>query len=131
MANIPMAVTDEIVTRIAHLETLTFLDISFANQVTDHSLAAFKEKEHSITKLFINGLIGATAIGVADLINCCHHTLKVFEAALMPQESMNSGFCPALAHAFHLEEFDFTGDLHIGDDGIAALSKGDIKLENN
>jgi hypothetical protein len=38
MANNPLAVTDEIVIRIAHLENLRFLDISFANLVTDHSL---------------------------------------------------------------------------------------------
>lgn len=57
--------------------------------------------------------------------------MKVFEAALMHQESMNSGFCVALSHAFHLEEIDLTGDVHVGDDGLSALSKGDIKLENN
>lgn len=72
MANIPQAVTDEVVVRIAHLESVTFLDISFASQVTDHSLASFKDKEHPITKLFINGLTGVSAVGVTDLINCCH-----------------------------------------------------------
>ena len=44
---------------------------------------------------------------------------------------MNSGFCQNLSHAFHLEVLDLTGDTNIGDEGIAALSKGDIKLENN
>ena len=44
---------------------------------------------------------------------------------------MNSAFCGSLSHAFHLEELDLTGDVNIGDEGIAALSKGDIKTENN
>ena len=108
------------------MENLSFLDISFANQVTDHSLASFKEKTFPITKLFINGLTGVSANGVADLLGTCLDTLKVFEGALMNQESMNSGFCNTLSHAFHLEELDLTGDLHIGDEGISALSKGAI-----
>ena len=131
LANNPGAVIDEIVIRLSHLENLSFLDISFANQVTDHGLNSFKDKNFPITKLFINGLTGVSANGVADLVGTCLHTLKVFEAALMNQESMNSGFCNALSHAFHLEELDLTGDLYIGDEGISALSKGAIPLENN
>jgi hypothetical protein len=49
----------------------------------------------------------------------------------MNQETMTAAFCPVLSHAFHLEELDLTGDLNIGDEGIAALSKGDIKDEKN
>ena len=131
LANNPIAVTDEIVIRLSHLENLKFLDISFANQVTDHSLASFKDKQFPIAKLFINGLTGITAAGLSELLNSCLATLKVFEGALMNQEAMTAAFCPVLSHAFHLEEIDLTGNLNIGDEGIAALSKGDIKGENN
>jgi Leucine Rich repeat len=117
--------------RIATLEHLTFLDISFAHHVTDHGLRAFKDKHFPISKLFINGLTGISSQGVADLVGTCIETLRIFEASLLTQESMQSHFCTVLSHAFHLEELDLTGDSNIGDEGIAALSKGDIKLENN
>jgi hypothetical protein len=42
---------------------------------------------------------------------------------------MNGMFCAALAYCFNVEEINLCRDKHVGDDGIAHLSKGDIKLE--
>lgn len=38
-------------------------------------------------------------------------------------------FCVTLSNCFKLEELDLTGNCNVGDDGIAALSKGEIKVE--
>ena len=47
----------------------------------------------------------------------------------MDQEGLNGGFCPTLALAFELEELDLSGDSSIGDDGIVALPRGEMKNE--
>ena len=40
---------------------------------------------------------------------------------------MNAAFCFALSFAFELEELDLTGDIHVGDDGLMLLPKGEVK----
>jgi len=42
---------------------------------------------------------------------------------------MNGAFCNALAFCFGLEEIDISGDKNVGDEGLSALYKGDIKIE--
>ena len=70
--------------RIASLEHgLSFLDISYAEFVTDEGLSHFKGKNLPITKLFVNGLIGISSVGLGDLISACQENLKVLEASLM------------------------------------------------
>lgn len=70
--------------KLSSFDCLTFLDVSYASNVTDHGMIAFREKSIPITKLFVNGLSAITSVGLGDLINCCKNTLKVLEAALMP-----------------------------------------------
>ncbi|CDW83748.1 UNKNOWN [Stylonychia lemnae] len=129
-SNNPMAINDDVVAKIAGYENLTFLDICHATNVTDHGLLGFRDKILPISQLFISGLISATSVGINDIINCCKETLKILEAALMNQDSLQGAFCQSLAFAFHLEELDLTGDINIGDESIAQLAKGDIKLES-
>ena len=47
----------------------------------------------------------------------------------MDQETVTGAFCVPLSHAFELEELDFTGSSNIGDDGITALPKGEVRNE--
>ena len=61
------------------------------------------------------------------ILETCTLNLKVLEAALMDQETMTGSFCTVLSHAFHIEELDLTGNLHIGDDGISTLPRGEVK----
>ncbi len=68
---------------IAWSPNLTFLDISFAKQITDEGLTHFKERKLPIKKLFVNGMISISSAGLSDLINTCQSTLKIFEAGLM------------------------------------------------
>lgn len=82
-----------------------------------------------MAKLFVNGLTSITAQGLSELIGCCKDTLKVLEASLMNQEHMTAAFCVPLSFCFHLEELDFTGNVNMGDDGLSALPKGDVKNE--
>jgi hypothetical protein len=69
--------------------------------------------------LFVNGLTGITAHGLADIITASNESLQILEASLMNQEQMTGAFCSALSKAFHLEELDLTGDCNVGDDGIS------------
>jgi hypothetical protein len=80
---VPNAITDEIVTMVAELDGLKFLDISFANRVTDAGMHAFNEKVYPVTKLFVNGMTSITAIGLHEVILSCRATLKILEASLM------------------------------------------------
>ena len=125
----PKAITNSIVDLISQAPNLNFLDISYANQVTDEGLLGFKERSIGIKKLFVNGLTGISAAGLSELINACKGSLRILEAALMDQESMTGAFCNALSHAFYLEELDLSGDSSIGDDGIVSLPKGETKDE--
>lgn len=95
-SNISNAINDEVVQRIAKLDGLTFLDMSYATQVTDHGMSYFKDKNLPISKLFVNGLTSISTHGLSDLLSSCKDTLKLFEAALMNQESMNGAFCSVL-----------------------------------
>ncbi len=47
----------------------------------------------------------------------------------MDQETITGALCVTLAYAFELQELDLTGCSNIGDDGIAALPKGEIRNE--
>lgn len=70
--------------RIANLESgLTFLDVSYATEVTDEGLFYFKDKVLPLTKLFVNGLASITSKGLSDLLNSCKDTLRILESALM------------------------------------------------
>lgn len=69
--------------RIANLHNLTFLDISYANHVSDHGLSYFKEKHRPISKLFVNGLTSITSSGLIDIISTCKESLRILEATLM------------------------------------------------
>ena len=69
--------------RIATFENLTFLDISFAKNVTDEGLLHFRDKSLPISKLFVSGLTSISAIGLNDLIGCCKDSLRILEASLM------------------------------------------------
>ena len=70
--------------RIAHLEHgLSFLDLSYATEVTDQGLAYFKDKSFPITKLIVNGLTGISSLGLSDLITSCKEYLNIFEGGLM------------------------------------------------
>jgi len=69
--------------RIANFEDLNFLDVSYAVNVTDAGLLAFKDKTIPISKLFVNGLTSITSAGLYEIINCCKDTLKILEAGLM------------------------------------------------
>jgi len=62
---------------------LTFLDISYADQVTDEGLASFREKEIPISKLMVNGLVNISSIGLHDIVSSCKDTLRILEASLM------------------------------------------------
>mmetsp|Transcript_14781 Transcript_14781/g.14381 ORF Transcript_14781/g.14381 Transcript_14781/m.14381 type:complete len:87 (+) Transcript_14781:1373-1633(+) len=80
-------------------------------------------------ELILNGLTGISALGLSDIISTSKGTLRVFEGGLMDQDSMNGSFCVPLSFAFELEELDLTGTKNVGDEGIGALLKGDIKVE--
>jgi hypothetical protein len=82
-SNIPNGITNLALDQIADIKNLTFLDISFAKNVTDEGLIFFREKLLPIKNLFVNGLISITSVGMIDLINSCKGTLRIFEAALM------------------------------------------------
>ncbi len=47
----------------------------------------------------------------------------------MDQETVTGAFCVTLSQAFELQELDLTGCSNIGDDGIVALPKGEIRNE--
>jgi len=111
------------------LQNLNFLDISFAKQVSDDGLQFFKNKHLPIRKLFINGLVKASNVGLTDIVVACRSTLKILEAGFMDQETVTGAFCVPLAQAFELQELHLTGCSNIGDDGISALPKGEIRNE--
>jgi hypothetical protein len=129
--NCKAAITDEALSKIALLESLTFLDISFAYDVTDEGMSHFKGKSLPINTLILNGLTGISSNGLSDIIICCQESLRIFEAGLMNQDAMNGNFCHALAQCFGLEELDLTGDVNIMDDGMSHLHRGEIKGEGN
>lgn len=104
--------------KLAWTPNLSFLDITFASQITDEGMAYFKERKLPVKKLFVTGMTGISANGLSDILNSCRETVRVLDAALLDQESMNSSFCYALSHCFELEEIDLTGDINVGDDGI-------------
>jgi hypothetical protein len=105
------------------------LDISFANQISDDGLQFFKNKNLPIRKLFINGLAKASNAGLIDIVTSCRPHLRILEAGFMDQETVTGAFCVPLSLAFELQELDLTGCSNIGDDGIAALPKGEIRNE--
>ena len=78
--------TNDTVKRMANYEHLTFLDISYATDVTDEGLNAFHGKTLPISQLYINGLTQVSNEGVTNIIASCFETLKILEAALLSQE---------------------------------------------
>jgi len=62
-------VTNEILDRIASLKSgVTFLDISWANRVTDEGLTHFENKTLNIQHLNVNGLTGISSKGLGKLL---------------------------------------------------------------
>ena len=70
-SNTSSAITDNVIDLWVQATNLTFLDISYAKQVTDDGMACFKDKVLPIKKLFVNGLTGISAVGLTELINSC------------------------------------------------------------
>ena len=126
----PNAITDNIIDLIAWTPNLTFLDISFAKNVTDDGMHHFKDRTLPIKKLFINGLTSLSALGLSEILQACQKSVRILEAAFLDQETMNSQICHPISHCFELEELDLTGNCHIGDDGITQLPKGELKDHN-
>jgi len=116
---------------LSSLQNLTFLDISFARLVTDGGLHAFSEQRLPLKRLFISGLKLASAAGLAHVVHSCQATLKVLECAYMDQETIGGGgaLCQVISMCFNLEELDLTGCSSVGDEGINALPKGEVKNE--
>jgi len=67
----------------------------------------------------VNGLVNISSLGLHDLVSACKDTLRILEASLMNQDSMNGHFCTAVALCFNLQELDLTGDNNITDDGFS------------
>lgn len=82
-SNVPNAISNEVLDLLAWTSNLTFLDISFAKNVTDDGLLHFKERTLPLKKLFINGMIGATGLGLGEVINSCKSTLRICEAGYL------------------------------------------------
>lgn len=81
---------------IAWTPNLTFLDISYAKKLTDDGMHHFKEKVIPIKKLFVNGLTSVSSAGISTLIHACTPTLRILEAALNDQETLNGQVCHAI-----------------------------------
>lgn len=127
-SNTPSAVTNEVMDLLAWTPNLTFLDISHARHLTDEGAHYFKERALPIKKLFVNGLTSLTGSGLADMIQACTATLRIFEGGYMDQEGMvGAVFCNTLAHCFELEEIDLSGDVMLDDNSIMLLPKGELK----
>ena len=99
--------------------------------MSDEGLQSFKGVNGQIEHLAVNGLRGITALGLTEIITANQKSLVVLEASLMDQEQMNGQFLQAVSLCFNLEQLDLTGDINIDDMGIAHLSKGEQKNEQN
>ena len=79
------AITDKSVTELANSENdrLQFLDISYAKNLTDEGLNAFKDKTLPLTHLCVNGLSMVTGAGLQWPILAAQHTLVCYHGALM------------------------------------------------
>lgn len=61
---------------MANLKDLWFLDISYADKVTDLGLKAFEGKKRPIEQLCVNGMKNISSEGLAVLVDCCTETLE-------------------------------------------------------
>ena len=46
----------------------------------------FKDKIFPLQQIYVNGLTGISGLGITNLINTCHETLRVFEAGLIDKD---------------------------------------------
>lgn len=110
------AVDDQLLMHIAGLHnTLTYLDISYANKVTDEGLKHFEPNQYEVSSLIMNDLKGISSAGLSIMIGCCADSLMELEAALMPQAEMKGDFFVNLARCSNLEYLDLTGSTNIDD----------------
>ena len=94
---------------------LSFIDISFAKNVTDAGLVHFSDKTLPLNTLVISGCSSISSAGLTALLNCCTNTLVDFEACYLDQETFKSDFCLKLAYAWQLEYLDIAGCLALDD----------------
>jgi len=131
-SNCQDALSDETVAKIASMATekLEFLDISYAKLVTDAGLKAFEGKKMPVAHLCLNGMTGATGVGLAYPIRACKDTLQIYEGALMDQEELTvAEFGKALGTCFSLESIDVGGCHHITDEFFHHLTNGEKVYE--
>jgi len=127
------AITDKSVTELANSgnDRLQFLDISYAKQLTDEGLNAFKDKIFPLTHLCVNGLSMVTGAGLQWPIWAAQHTLVCYHGALMDQEELKvADFGKALGHCFLLEIIDLGGCKHITDEFFGHLVSGGKTMED-
>lgn len=123
------AVDDVVMHKISSLNQLTFLDISYAKQLTDNGLICFKDKQSwGLQTLIINGVSGISSQGLGMLIQSCSPTLQEFEGSCLDQPEMKNDFLQKLGQCWSLEFVDISGCSNIEDQGILFLVKGEVQL---
>jgi hypothetical protein len=107
-------------------KTLSFLDISYCNLVTDEGLKHFADKTYPLISLVVNGLDNISSPALSAMIGSCTETLVELEAALMDQIEMKGDFFINLAKCGNLEYLDLTGTKNIDDMSFSHLGKYEI-----
>lgn len=103
------AVDDTALRLISGCPNLSFLDVSFAKQITDAGLVHFSDKALPIDTLVVSGCTGMSSAGMTALLNCCTQTLVDFEMQYLDQETMKGDMFLKLGYAWQLEFLDIAG----------------------
>ena len=98
-------------------ETLVFLDISYAKNVTDEGIKHFEGKTFPhFNSLYINGVTGISGVGLNQWLRSFTLSLIDLEAACCDQIEMKADFFESLAQCTYLESIDLTGCYAIDDE---------------
>ena len=111
-----LGVDNKVVSNIAKLPNLSFLDLSYCKNFDDEGLKAFEGNTYPLESLIINGCNGISGPGLKVLLESFKETIYEIEAAIMDQESFSSAFVETLAHCTRLQLLDLTGSNGVGDD---------------
>ena len=97
-------------------QTLVFLDISYAKNVTDEGIKHFEGKTFPcFNSLSINGVTGISSVGLKTWLKSFSETLLDLEAALCDQAEMKAEFFETLGQCANLEILDLTGCYGVDD----------------
>jgi len=125
------AITDSIVTQIAtKFPHLYFLDISFADKLTDAGLKAFEGKKLGIEYLTINGVGNISSEALTWVIDSVSDCVRELEIAMLMQPQMQSHFANSLGRCYQLEFLDMSGDSNVDDTLLMQMQRNMIQKED-